>query len=181
MAKWAAVSLIAMMAAVAILAGNYYRVLDRVQARDFTFPQQWAVAEVHPEFGEGIPSESGEARIAEGGTLQVLSSGGACDALAGVEVEESDETVRVTVRRVDVPVGALPPPERHQESDQDHEEYAAAHLQRAEGVRRVGPGVGVVAVTLPVPELLRAHLTAPPELPAGRRASTHAAIRPSAR
>lgn len=113
MAKWGAISVVAMMAAVAILAGNYYRVLDRVQARDFTFPQQWAVAEVHPEFGEGIPSESGEARIAEDGTLQVLSSGGACDALAGVEVEESDESVRVTVRRVDVPVGACTANYRH--------------------------------------------------------------------
>jgi hypothetical protein len=106
MAKWGAISLVTMMAAVAVLAGDHYRVLDRIQARDFTVPQQWAVAEVHPEFGDGIPSELGEARIAEDGTLQVLSSGGACDALAGVEVEESDETVRVTVRRVDVPVRA---------------------------------------------------------------------------
>jgi hypothetical protein len=105
-AKWGATSLIAMMAAVAVLAGDHYRVLDRIQARDFTFPQQWAVAEVHPEFGEGIPSELGEARIAEDGTLQVLSSGGGCEALAGVEVEESDETVRVIVRRADVPVPA---------------------------------------------------------------------------
>lgn len=106
MAKWGAISLVAMTVAVAILAGDYYRVLDRIQARDFAFPQQWAVAEVHPEFGEGLPSESGEARIAEDGTLQVLSSGGACDALAGVEVEESEETVRVTVRRAEVPVPA---------------------------------------------------------------------------
>jgi len=106
MAKWGATSLVAMTAAVAILAGDHYRVLDRMQARDFDFPQRWGVAEVHPEFGEGIPSELREARIAEDGTLQVLSSGGACDALAGVEVEESDEIVRVTVRRSDVPVPA---------------------------------------------------------------------------
>ena len=103
MAKWVAISLVALVAAVAILAGSYYRVLDRIQARDFSSPGAWGVAEVHPEFGEGISSGLQEARIAEDGTLQVLSRGGACDALAAVEVEESDETVRVTVRRAALP------------------------------------------------------------------------------
>jgi len=113
MVKWGATSLVAMTVAVAILAGDHYRVLDRIQARGFALPQQWAVAEVHPEFGRGMPSESGEARIAEDGTLQVLSSGGACDALAGIDVEESQQTVRVTVRRAEVPVGACTADIRH--------------------------------------------------------------------
>lgn len=103
MAKWAAIGLVAATTVAMVALDSHYRVVDRLQARDFVPPRELGVAEVHPEFGAGAPSALGDARITADGSLQVLSSGGACDALASVEVAESDTRVALTVNRAVLP------------------------------------------------------------------------------
>jgi hypothetical protein len=97
------VSVVGLVAAVVVTFGGNYA-LDLYQARDYVAPQDFELATVHPEFGEGIPTGLEDARINRHGQFQVVVAGGSCKALSRIDVRPTETTIEVSALITSVPL-----------------------------------------------------------------------------